>query len=191
MQRQYGEDEDKGAKEKKQSRIGRARYDNNIVSSGNITAHAFRLKPGASLMTSLKATAEEIFEKHSVKSAFLMTAVGSLSSTTLRMANAASHCKTNPVISWTDERFEIVSMEATFSPGGKCHVHISLSRHDGSVIGGHLIDGIVFTTCEIVLGSIDQVIFDRVMDDETGYTELVIRDTTSARHELELNNNCS
>ena len=144
-------------------------------SSGKVTAHAFRLRPGASLKSSLINIAEEIFKKHNVSSAIIMTTVGSLSSVTLRMANADAQSKANPVISWSDERFEIVSMGGTFSPGRKSHIHISLSRNDGSVIGGHLMDGTVFTTCEVVLGSIDGVSFARESDDETGYTELVVK----------------
>ena len=42
-----------------------------------------------------------------------------------------------------------MSLTGTLSRDG-VHIHISLSDADGNVIGGHLIDGVVFTTCEVV-----------------------------------------
>lgn len=71
------------------------------------------------------------------------------------------------------QRFEIVSLTGTFSRNDGCHIHISLADAKGGLIGGHLIDGTVFTTCELVLGTADGVEFGREMDDETGYRELV------------------
>ena len=61
----------------------------------------------------------------------------------------------------------------TFSRDGGCHLHISLSDAEGNTIGGHLIDGIVFTTVELVLGTADGIEFSRQHDDKTGYSELV------------------
>jgi hypothetical protein len=48
-----------------------------------------------------------------------------------------------------------------------------LADDEGKVIGGHLIDGVVFTTCEVVLGAAEGVEFFREMDGRTGYRELV------------------
>ena len=70
-------------------------------------------------------------------------------------------------------RFEIVSLTGTFSRNDGCHIHISLADAEGNTIGGHLVDGVVFTTCEVVLGTADGVEFVREMDRETGYRELV------------------
>uniref|UniRef100_A0A7S2NZA0 PPC domain-containing protein n=1 Tax=Leptocylindrus danicus TaxID=163516 RepID=A0A7S2NZA0_9STRA len=152
--------------------------------SGNVRGHAFRMRPDDSLMQTLKQSAETIFEepeqqqadgKSIAKSAFIMTAVGSLSSVTLRMANADANNKDNEIKVFPDTKFEIVSMTGTFAPGRKCHVHISLSDSTGAVIGGHLIEGTIYTTAEIVLGSIEGVSFDREMDKATGFMELVVR----------------
>lgn len=74
-----------------------------------------------------------------------------------------------------EQRFEIVSLTGTFSRSDGCHVHISLADAKGNTIGGHLIDGIVFTTCELVLGTADGVEFVRTMDEDTGYRELEVR----------------
>ena len=54
-------------------------------------------------------------------------------------------------------------------------MHISLSDAEGKTVGGHLIDGTIFTTCEIVLGTANNVQFSRIMDDSTGYNELEVR----------------
>lgn len=71
-------------------------------------------------------------------------------------------------------------MTGTFSRHDGCHIHISLADAEGIVIGGHLIDSTVFRTCEVVLGTADEVEFVtemdefvREMNDETGYRELV------------------
>ena len=71
------------------------------------------------------------------------------------------------------QRFEIVSLTGTFSREDGCHLHISLADAKGDVIGGHLIDGVIFTTCEVVLGTAEGVEFVREMDSETGYKEIV------------------
>uniref|UniRef100_A0A7S2A1K6 PPC domain-containing protein n=1 Tax=Trieres chinensis TaxID=1514140 RepID=A0A7S2A1K6_TRICV len=78
----------------------------------------------------------------------------------------------NDVRRWR-RRFEIVSLVGTFSRDGGRHLHISLSDSTGRTIGGHLIDGAVFTTVEVVVGAIAGVEFRRAMDKETGYRELM------------------
>jgi hypothetical protein len=66
-----------------------------------------------------------------------------------------------------------------FSDCGACSVGFcpscgqSVSNVDGSTIGGYLMSGQVFTTLELVLGTIDGVDFDREHDPRTGYQELV------------------
>lgn len=139
------------------------------------------MRPGDLLKQTLQQSAETIFkEQHQIddisdtKSVFIMTVVGSLSCVTLRMADADADNKHNEIKDYADTKFEIVSLTGTFAPGGKCHVHISLSDSTGAVIGGHLIEGVIHTTAEIVLGSIKGVSFSREMDEETGFTELVV-----------------
>jgi predicted DNA-binding protein with PD1-like motif len=109
-------------------------------------------------------------------SAFVITAVGSLKDVTLRLANASrtdgGQNDANDIKRYM-RRFEIVSLTGTFSRNDGCHIHISLADAEGNTIGGHLVDGVVFTTCEVVLGTADGVEFLREMDRETGYRELV------------------
>ena len=132
---------------------------------------------------------------------FVMTCVGSLKDVTLRLANASrvttdddeddgqqssinsmpstggqslgkSKGSSNDIRRWK-QRFEIVSMVGTFSRDGGCHLHLSLSDAEGNTIGGHCIDGDVFTTVELVLGTADGIEFSRQQDEKTGYRELI------------------
>ena len=69
---------------------------------------------------------------------------------------------------------EVVSLTGTVSEN-RCHLHISLSLEDLSVIGGHLMPGcIVNTTAEVVLCEIDSLSFAKEFDADTGYNELKI-----------------
>lgn len=161
-----------------------------VPPSGPVTAHALRLHPGDPLISSLRSAADVILARippEKCSSVFIMTAVGSLKDATLRLANASKKgtntaasaggeslgtAKGNDIRRWK-QRFEIVSLVGTFSRDGGCHLHISLSDAEGNAIGGHLIDGDVFTTVEVVLGTAEGISFVREHDENTGYRELV------------------
>jgi len=162
---------------------------NSQCQSGNLLAHAIRIHPGQDLVPALKKVAQEAIEKSgpsssSSSSAFILSAVGSLEFVRLRMANACrnvvegdmntQNLSSNEIKDW-NERLEIVSLTGTFSAGGKMHVHMSVSDKDGNVIGGHLVEGKIFTTLELVMGTIQGVSFTREFDSATGYDELVVR----------------
>ena len=51
----------------------------------------------------------------------------------------------------------------------------SVSRRDGTVVGGHVMAGRIFTTLELVVGTLPGVHFCRETDDATGFDELVVR----------------
>ena len=147
--------------------------------SGPMTAHCFRLHPGDKLMPSLKQAASIILARSGCEAAFIVTAVGSLQDATIRLANASridgngDDTSGGNDIKTYNQRFEVVSLVGTFSSDG-CHVHVALSDALGNTVGGHLIDGTIFTTCEIVLGTVEGVKFARTMDDSTGYNELEV-----------------
>ena len=129
-------------------------------------------------MPLLKQAAAIILARSKCESAFIVTAVGSLERATIRLANA-SRTDGNDTggndIKTYNQRFEVVSLVGTFSADGSgCHVHISLADAEGNTIGGHLMDGTIFTTCEIVMGTADNVKFSRTMDNSTGYNELQV-----------------
>jgi predicted DNA-binding protein with PD1-like motif len=144
--------------------------------SGIMRAHAIRLTPGQNLVPALEDAATRAMAASGASSSFVLSAVGSLDGVTLRMANASrkddGEDKGNEIREW-NERFEVVSLVGTFSPTGK-HLHISVSDAKGQTFGGHLMSGRVFTTLELVLGTIDDVVFERKEDPETGYKELTV-----------------
>lgn len=125
---------------------------------------ALRLKPNQDLKTSLIS----FIEQNNIQSGFILTAVGSLKKATLRFANQANYQVINEI-------FEIVSLVGTLSTHG-IHLHLSISDQNGKTSGGHLVEGcIIFTTAEIVIGTSDDFLFLRTVDEETGYKELEIK----------------
>jgi hypothetical protein len=125
--------------------------------------YAIRLQPDQDLKISLENYARE----NQINAGVVLTCVGSLNNAALRMAD-------ENIIKTFTGKYEIVSLVGTFSADG-CHLHISLSDKDGNVIGGHLKEGCdIYTTAEIVIGDIKNLIFTRAMDENTGFKELVI-----------------
>ena len=161
-----------------------------VPPSGTTTTHAFRLHPKAPLKRSLLECADTIFARSpsTTASLFVITVVGSLQSVKLRLANASNTKEgnknggeliknsmggSNDIREWMNERFEIVSLVGTFSRDGSCHLHLSMSDGNGNTFGGHLMEGEIFTTAEVVLGSADGIDFAREYDPATGYKEIV------------------
>ena len=59
------------------------------------------------------------------------------------------------------------------------HLHISISDDAGKVIGGNLKEGsLIYTTAEIVIGVLPEVIFQRETDATYGFKELVVTPTS-------------
>ncbi len=59
---------------------------------------------------------------------------------------------------------------------GQCHLHASVANAAGKMHGGHLIELIVHTTAEVIIGECTAMVFQRVFDKNTGFTELVIEE---------------
>ena len=126
--------------------------------------HVFRLHPGDDLRLSLEGCAQD----SRIGAAVILSCVGSLSHVRLRDASGVT-------IREVEGDHEIVSATGTVSHE-RLHIHVSLSREDLSVIGGHLAEGcIIKTTAEIVLLEMEDVVFGKVFDPTTGYHELDIR----------------
>jgi uncharacterized protein len=162
------------------------------IHSGALTAHVCRLPPGSDFVTSLQDAALRASRVSSTSSVVVLTCVGSLSSLTLRMANATPESSsvgdankatpTSTFRTW-NEPLEIVSLVGTIAvstatistePKSMFHLHIAVSDDAGNAYGGHLVNGAVHTTVELALGTISSVSFDRVHDPNTGYRELVV-----------------
>lgn len=146
------------------------------MASGPMIAHSLRLGPGTDLVPALSQAARQAATQNGSSSAVtVLTAVGSLESLTLRLANACRDDGSDPFRKW-NERLEIVSLVGTFcGDDGAKHLHMSVANARGEVFGGHLVEGRIFTTLELVLGSIQGVCFQREHDERTGYRELTVK----------------
>jgi uncharacterized protein len=130
--------------------------------------HTFRLQDGQDL----KAEIEHYIAAHSIRVGFIVTCVGSLSQTVLRMAGAQPDKQDIRTIPGD---VEIVSLVGTVSVDGS-HLHLSIADQESRVTGGHLKEGsTVHTAAEIILGEDEAAIHTRELDPQTGFKELVIR----------------
>lgn len=127
----------------------------------------FRLRPGQLLKEEIEARTQN------VSAGVLLSIVGGLENAVLRMAGSEAN---NQAVKEWDGPFEIVSGTGTISSKG-CHIHVSISDKEGNVIGGHLRDGCkVKFTAEIVIGIFEDVEYQRVFSEETGFEELEVRE---------------
>ena len=121
---------------------------------------AFRLRRGDDLKV------EIINHCKDVDTAVILSAVGCVKHVKIRLAKAVDYLE-------KDDDYEIISLTGTVSKG-KAHLHIGLSDDAGNCIGGHLLEGtIINTTCELVLGVLEEYESKREFDEETGYDEIV------------------
>ncbi len=125
--------------------------------------YAVRLTEGMDL----KVEIERIVEEKQIKAGVLLSSVGCISRARFRVADGVN-------IKEIQKNMEILSLNGTLSLGG-IHLHINCSDSAGVSFGGHLVEGnIVNTTCELVVGILEDYKFDRVMDSNTGYRELIV-----------------
>ncbi len=125
--------------------------------------YPLRLQPNQDLKQSLKNFANQ----ENIKAGFILSAIGSLKQAKIRFANQSDS------ILLTD-KFEILSLNGTIATSG-IHLHIAISDKQGKTIGGHLDNEcIIYTTAEIIIGTTEQFIFNRTIDEQTGYKELEI-----------------
>ena len=129
--------------------------------------YAVRLRRGEDLLKSI----EKFCINNSIKAGVVLSGVGCVTKGRVRDASGVT-------IVEIDEPMEIVSLTGTVSEK-RCHLHVSFSKEDLSVVGGHLVMGCVInTTCELVIGELENCIYDVEFDEETGYDELIIRNLT-------------
>nr|WP_293836205.1 PPC domain-containing DNA-binding protein [uncultured Arsenicibacter sp.] len=132
--------------------------------ASRLETFSFRLKPGQDL----KQQIDLVVKEKRIEAGAMLTCAGSLTDVQLRLANQekATH--------WQGH-FEIVSLVGTLSANGS-HLHLSVSDSTGRTIGGHLWEGCkIYTTAEIVIGVLTDVVFAREPDPTFGYKELVVK----------------
>ena len=121
-----------------------------------------RLCRGDDLLLEIRRIAAE----EGIEAGVLLSGVGCVSSASVRDASGVT-------VRQITEPCEIVSLNGTVS-AARCHVHIALAKEDLSTVGGHLCPGcIVNTTCELVIGVLEDWTFGKEHDEETGYDEIV------------------
>ena len=126
-------------------------------------AITFRLKPGQDLFNEIEA----VVAQKNIEAGCVLSAVGSLAHAMLRFANREQY-------SQFGGHFEIVSMTGTVSIHGS-HLHISISDGEGKTIGGHLESGCkIYTTAEMVIALIEDLVYKRELAEDSGYDELVV-----------------
>jgi predicted DNA-binding protein with PD1-like motif len=134
-----------------------------------------RFRPGADVLLSLQG----FVAAQGLAAASVVSAVGSLTALTLRLANASEATVFNATAGGYATTWEIVSLSGTLEAGG-AHVHLAAADGGGRVLGGHLVPGCpVYTTLEVVLGAYEGVAFSRQLDPPpaaggSGYFELAI-----------------
>ncbi|WP_283179124.1 PPC domain-containing DNA-binding protein [Gemmobacter sp. 24YEA27] len=131
----------------------------------------FRLPPGADLIAALHA-----FQRHSGAAAIsVVTCVGSLTRVLIRHANT-------PAGTLYEGHFEITSLTGTIDPDGE-HLHLTITDGEGRAFGGHLLaESAVYTTAEITVLLLDDLVFTREPCALSGYDELVIHPATDGTH---------
>lgn len=127
--------------------------------------YTFRLKPAQDLLESIQAFAAD----KNIEAGCVLCGVGSLTHAALRLANREHYSE-------YEGHFEIVSMTGTTAVSGS-HIHIAVSDGSGATMGGHLVPGCkVYTTAEIVLAAFEDAVYSReLLEDDSGYEELVVR----------------
>ena len=129
---------------------------------------ALRLLPGDDLLAALCACVAG----HGIKAGWIAGVVGSLSQAVLRFAGQPDGTQINGA-------FEIIALSGTVDAEGE-HLHLSVADSRGDMCGGHVMPGcLVRTTCELVIGVLEGVAFQRKPCPLSGYNELVITPTTS------------
>ncbi len=138
-----------------------------------------RLMPGEDLFGRLKTIAKE----KGIERGIVISAIGSLKNVVF--VNVRPHTgipvKTEDMIEIEEAGpFELLSLEGNFFPSQEdgepvIHLHAILGTSSGSVSGGHLLKATVFTTAEIILGSLTGSSVYKAKSDMTQRMELLKR----------------
>lgn len=130
----------------------------------SLLSWSIRLNPG----DDLRKFIDEMAKTYGIDAGIVVSCVGSLSTATIRFAGQSN-------ATTLQGPFEIVALTGTISRNGS-HLHVSLSDDTGHTTGGHLKEGnTVYTTVELCIGVLPDLIFTREKDETTGYPELTIQ----------------
>ena len=137
-----------------------------------------RLMPEEDLLAGLNKIARD----HGIERGVILSAIGSLKDVVF--VNVRPHAgvpvKTEDMVEIEEAGpFELLSLEGNFFPSQEdgepvIHLHAILGTSSGSVSGGHLLKATVFTTAEILLGSITRSSVYKAKSDLTQRMELLL-----------------
>jgi len=147
------------------------------------TVHAIRLRPRQDFFYELLA----YVKRNKLRAVSLVSAVGSFTNATIRYANQPG-CTALPDASsiasaasaGIKPTLEITSLVGTIDEAGGAHIHATLGDGTGKTFSGHLCfkGNYVYTTIELTLMELDQLVFTREIDPETTFDELAIKHRT-------------
>ena len=127
-----------------------------------------RLFPNEDIYESLK----EVCAKHNVTTAVVLSGVGQLKK--FRLGYFVK--KNDYAPEFFEEPHELLALNGLISKGANgydFHLHAVLGNREKKAIGGHLIEGIVEVTCELVLLKSDAKLFRRI-EEATGLAGLFV-----------------
>jgi len=133
-----------------------------ILNAEQKVTYALVFDSGDDVMALLKSFAKQ----HSLKASHF-TAIGAFSEATLGYFDYARKGYDRILVR---EQVEVVSLMgdiALYGDEPKVHAHVVLGRSDGMAMGGHLIQGTVYPTLELILEESPSYL-QRRMDEETG-----------------------
>ena len=125
-----------------------------------------RVMPGESLMGGFR----RILDVHRIQRAVILSGIGSLVEARFLGVQPGAKRPFGPKrITQLEAQgpFEILTLEGNIFPSGHTqivHLHVALGTSDGKVIGGHLVDGEVYTTVELFLAALDHCRVRKVKD---------------------------
>jgi len=133
--------------------------------------HLFRVKPNEELLKSIKT----FCEKNKIRSGVITQLIGSFSSVKLNFLKSLPGNYITKEFRNSHGPLEIVAGQgtvATMADTGELvlHIHILVSD-ENKAIGGHLTEGIIFSTAEVFIQELDYPV-KREMDEYTGLKEL-------------------
>ena len=142
-----------------------------------------RMAPGDDLHAGISRLADIKDERRMV----ILSAVGSIKDVVVRNLGPAADL---PIAADDWEAleepgpFELLVLSGNLFPMGGdpiLHLHATLGRPDGTVIGGHLDSGTVFSSVELFFVSVDRSWAVKSPNEETGLAELEIASERHAR----------
>lgn len=133
-----------------------------------------RVMPGESLVEGFRG----ILDAHAIQRAVVLSAIGSLVDARFLGVQPGAKRPFGPkhIIQLAAQGpFEILTLEGNVFPSHRTqivHLHVTLGTSDGKVIGGHLVDGEVYTTVELFLAALDHCRVRKAKDPISGGIQL-------------------